>query len=72
MNSTDTLVCEAGCVLETLEIQLKEKAGLIMPLDLGSKGTCQIGGCVSTNAGGLRLIRYGNLHGNVLGLEVVR
>lgn len=42
-----------------------------MPLDLGAKGSCQIGGNVSTNAGGLRLMRYGNLHGNVLGLEVV-
>jgi FAD/FMN-containing dehydrogenase len=42
-----------------------------MPLDLGAKGSCQIGGNVSTNAGGLRLLRYGSLHGNVLGLEVV-
>lgn len=39
----------------------------IMPLDLGAKGSCQIGGNVSTNAGGLRLIRYGSLHGSVLG-----
>ncbi|KAF5390339.1 hypothetical protein D9757_002782 [Collybiopsis confluens] len=43
----------------------------IMPLDLGAKGSCQIGGNVSTNAGGLRLLRYGSLHGSVLGLEVV-
>jgi FAD/FMN-containing dehydrogenase len=41
------------------------------PLDLGAKGSCHIGGNVATNAGGLRLLRYGNLHGNVLGLEVV-
>lgn len=33
--------------------------------------SCQIGGNISTNAGGLRLLRYGSLHGNVLGLEVV-
>lgn len=39
----------------------------VMPLDLGAKGSCQIGGNVSTNAGGLRLVRYGSLHGNVLG-----
>lgn len=39
----------------------------VMTLDLGAKGSCQIGGNVSTNAGGLRLIRYGSLHGNVLG-----
>lgn len=38
-----------------------------MPLDLGAKGSCQIGGNVSTNAGGLRLVRYGSLHGSVLG-----
>ncbi|KAI8526465.1 hypothetical protein RHMOL_Rhmol13G0308700 [Rhododendron molle] len=43
----------------------------VMPLDLGAKGSCQIGGNVSTNAGGLRFVRYGSLHGNVLGLEAV-
>lgn len=58
-----------------------------MPLDLGAKGrsvhplvsppldslssSCQIGGNLSTNAGGLRLLRYGSLHGTVLGLEVI-
>lgn len=42
-----------------------------MPLDLGAKGSCQIGGNVSTNAGGLRLIRYGSLHNTVLGLQAV-
>jgi FAD/FMN-containing dehydrogenase len=42
-----------------------------MPIDLGAKGSCQIGGNVATNAGGLRLLRYGSLHGTVLGLEVV-
>lgn len=42
----------------------------IMPLDLGAKGSCQIGGNVSTNAGGLRLVRYGSLHGTVLGKDI--
>ncbi|KAH0462858.1 hypothetical protein IEQ34_010433 [Dendrobium chrysotoxum] len=42
-----------------------------MPLDLGAKGSCQIGGNISTNAGGLHFIRYGSLHGNILGLEVI-
>ena len=42
-----------------------------MPLDLGAKGSCHIGGNVATNAGGLRLLRYGSLHGSVLGVEVV-
>lgn len=41
-----------------------------MPLDLGAKGSCHIGGNVSTNAGGLRLIRYGSLHGTVLGNDL--
>ncbi|CAM9943725.1 unnamed protein product, partial [Discosporangium mesarthrocarpum] len=64
------LVCEAGCILENLDNYLAEK-GFVMPLDLGAKGSCQIGGNISTNAGGLRLLRYGSLHGNVLGLETV-
>ncbi|KAH6932762.1 hypothetical protein HPB50_009363 [Hyalomma asiaticum] len=62
--------CQAGCVLEALDMQVGEKAGLTVPLDLGAKGTCHIGGNVATNAGGLRMLRYGPLHGSVLGLEV--
>ncbi|XP_050584117.1 D-2-hydroxyglutarate dehydrogenase, mitochondrial isoform X3 [Bombus affinis] len=65
------LTCEAGCVLEDLDNHLAT-GGLMMPIDLGAKGSCLIGGCVSTNAGGLRLLRYGNLHGNILGLEAVK
>lgn len=42
-----------------------------MPLDLGAKGSCQIGGNISTNAGGIRLVRYGSLQGTVRGVEVV-
>ncbi|KAL9046359.1 MAG: hypothetical protein Q9214_000790 [Letrouitia sp. 1 TL-2023] len=65
-----TLVVDAGCILELMDQFLAEK-NHIFPLDLGAKGSCQIGGNVATNAGGLRLLRYGSLHGNVLGLEVV-
>ncbi|XP_021937077.1 D-2-hydroxyglutarate dehydrogenase, mitochondrial isoform X3 [Zootermopsis nevadensis] len=65
------LVCQAGCILENLESYLSER-GFMMPLDLGAKGTCQIGGNVSTNAGGIRLIRYGSLQGSVLGIEAVK
>ncbi|CAG8563038.1 10517_t:CDS:10, partial [Diversispora eburnea] len=65
-----SLVCDGGCILENLDNYLAEK-GFMMPLDLGAKGSCQIGGNVATNAGGLRLLRYGSLHGSVLGLEVV-
>ncbi|XP_035891720.1 D-2-hydroxyglutarate dehydrogenase, mitochondrial [Anopheles stephensi] len=64
------VVCQAGCVLASLEEQVGAR-GLVMPLDLGAKGSCHIGGNVSTNAGGLRLVRYGNLHGSVLGVEAV-
>lgn len=64
------LVVDAGCILEPVDEFLKKK-NYIFPLDLGAKGSCQIGGNVSTNAGGLRLLRYGSLHGNVLGLEAV-
>ncbi|KAJ1913945.1 D-lactate ferricytochrome c oxidoreductase, partial [Tieghemiomyces parasiticus] len=64
------LVCDAGCVLETLDHYVADR-GYMMPLDLGAKGSCHIGGNVSTNAGGIRYLRYGSLHGSVLGLEVV-
>ncbi|XP_075793301.1 D-2-hydroxyglutarate dehydrogenase, mitochondrial isoform X2 [Pelodiscus sinensis] len=64
------LVCQAGCILESLNQYLAE-LDFIMPLDLGAKGSCHIGGNVATNAGGLRLLRYGSLRGTVLGLEVV-
>jgi FAD/FMN-containing dehydrogenase len=64
------LVLDAGVVLEAADNYLAEK-GFIFPLDLGTKGSCQVGGNVATNAGGLRLLRYGSLHGSVLGLEVV-
>ncbi|XP_018022427.1 D-2-hydroxyglutarate dehydrogenase, mitochondrial [Hyalella azteca] len=64
------VVCQAGCVLETIDQHL-EQFGFMMPLDLGAKGSCHIGGNVATNAGGLRLLRYGSLQGSVLGLEAV-
>ena len=68
--SAGVVVTEAGVVLEDLESAANAR-GLTVPLDLGAKGKCQIGGNVSTNAGGLRLVRYGSLRGTVLGLEVV-
>jgi (R)-2-hydroxyglutarate---pyruvate transhydrogenase len=64
------LVIDGGCILEIVDNYLAER-GYIFPLDLGAKGSCQIGGNVATNAGGLRLLRYGSLHGNVLGIEAV-
>ncbi|KAK7746137.1 D-lactate ferricytochrome c oxidoreductase [Diatrype stigma] len=64
------LVVDAGVVLEVADQFLAEK-GYIFPLDLGAKGSCHVGGNVATNAGGLRLLRYGSLHGSVLGIEAV-
>lgn len=56
--------------MENLEGYVNEK-GFTIPVDLGAKGSCQIGGNVSTNAGGLRFVKYGTLHGNILGLKIV-
>lgn len=74
IHSLDTLsgavTCQAGCILQTLDEHVSGE-GYMIPLDLGAKGSCHVGGNVSTNAGGLRLLRYGSLHGNVLGLEAV-
>jgi FAD/FMN-containing dehydrogenase len=61
---------DAGCILEDLQ-NYAAKNGNLVPVDLGAKGSCQIGGNVSTNAGGVYYYRYGSLHANVLGLEVV-
>lgn len=68
--TSGVLVADAGVILQEADERAKSH-GYIFPLDLGAKGSCQIGGNISTNAGGLRLLRYGNLHGTVLGLEVV-
>ncbi|KAF2858577.1 hypothetical protein K470DRAFT_220950 [Piedraia hortae CBS 480.64] len=64
------LVADAGVVLQQADEHVASHKH-IFPLDLGAKGSCQIGGNVATNAGGLRLLRYGSMHGNILGLEVV-
>jgi (R)-2-hydroxyglutarate---pyruvate transhydrogenase len=67
---TPVRTMQAGVILQTLDEYLAER-GHRVPLDLAAKGSCHIGGNVSTNAGGIRYLRYGSLHGNVLGLEVV-
>lgn len=64
------LKCDGGLVLEAADQYLAERHH-IFPLDLGAKGSCHVAGTVATNAGGLRLLRYGSLHGLVLGLEAV-
>lgn len=64
------LTVEAGCVLENADKYLKEH-GHMMPLDLGAKGSCQIGGNLATNAGGIRLLRYGSMPANTIGIQAI-
>ncbi|MEO9102850.1 MAG: FAD-binding oxidoreductase, partial [Burkholderiaceae bacterium] len=66
----NTVTVDAGVVLETLQ-QVAHDAGRLFPLALGAQGTCQIGGNLSTNAGGTGVLRYGNTRELCLGLEVV-
>jgi len=66
----NVLVCEAGCVLQAIQ-QIADDNGLLFPLALGSQGSCQIGGNISTNAGGTGVLAYGNTRHLVMGLEVV-
>lgn len=65
-----TVEAEAGAVLESVQ-QAAEASGLLFPLDIGGRGSCTVGGNVSTNAGGNRVLRYGMMRDLVLGLEVV-
>jgi D-lactate dehydrogenase (cytochrome) len=65
-----TLTAEAGCVLATVQ-EAAAGAGCLFPLSLGAEGSCRIGGNLSTNAGGVNVLRYGNTRDLVLGLEVV-
>ncbi len=66
----NTMTVEAGCILKTLQ-DVAADADRLFPLSLGAEGTCQIGGNLSTNAGGVAVLRYGNARELVLGLEVV-
>jgi len=65
-----TMTAEAGCILADLQ-QAADDIGCLFPLSMASEGTCQIGGNLSTNAGGIAVLRYGNAREQVMGLEVV-
>ena len=66
----DTITVEAGCVLANVQ-RAADDAGRLFPLSLAAEGSCQIGGNLSTNAGGVNVLRYGSARDQVLGLEVV-
>ena len=65
-----TMTVEAGCILADIQ-DAAEEEGCLFPLSLGAEGSCRIGGNLSTNAGGVGVLRYGNTRDLVLGLEVV-
>jgi FAD/FMN-containing dehydrogenase len=66
----DTITVEAGVVLKAIQ-EAADRADRLFPLSLGAEGSCQIGGNISTNAGGVQVLRYGNARNLVMGLEVV-
>jgi len=67
---TSTLHCEAGCILENLKNYV-DALGQTMPIDLGAKGSCFIGGNLATNAGGIHFVKYGSMRKNCKGLKAV-
>ena len=67
-NSTATI--EAGVILENIQTEVNTHE-LFFPLEIGAKGSCQLGGNLSTNAGGTTVVKYGNTRDLVLGIEAV-
>lgn len=66
----NTMTVEAGCILSDIQ-DAAERVDRLFPLSLAAEGSCRIGGNLSTNAGGVQVLRYGNARDLVLGLEVV-
>ena len=66
----NTMVAEAGCILSDLH-DAAAQAGRLLPLSLAAQGSCQLGGNLATNAGGVNVVRYGMTRELVLGLEAV-
>jgi FAD/FMN-containing dehydrogenase len=64
------ITVEAGCILSQVQ-QAAAEADRLFPLSLGAEGSCQIGGNLATNAGGVQVLRYGSMRDLTLGLEVV-
>jgi len=68
--ASGSMTVQSGAVLQNIE-EAADDAGLKFPLDLGARGSCRIGGNISTNAGGNRVLRFGMTRNLVLGLEAV-
>mgnify|MGYP005813625343 CR=1 FL=1 len=66
----NTLLAEAGATLKSVQ-DAAASVDRLFPLSLASEGTCQIGGNIATNAGGVHVLRYGNMRDLVLGIEAV-
>ena len=69
-SKSKTITVQAGAIVENI-INAAEEKNLLLPLNFGAKGSAQIGGAVSVNAGGLRVFRFGMTRQMVLGIEVV-
>lgn len=65
-----TMTAQTGVTMQQAQAAA-DRAGLLFPIDIGARGSCEVGGFVSTNAGGSRVIRYGMTRDSVLGLEAV-
>jgi FAD/FMN-containing dehydrogenase len=66
----NTMTVQAGCILQSIQ-ELAANNDRLFPLSLAAQGSCEIGGNISTNAGGVQVLRYGNTRDLILGLEVV-
>jgi FAD/FMN-containing dehydrogenase len=69
-DASATMTVEAGMPLQTVQ-EIADEHGFLFPLDIGARGSCTVGGNLSTNAGGNRVIKYGMMRDMVLGLEAV-
>lgn len=66
----NTITVDAGCILQDVQSAAQE-VNRLFPLSLAAEGSCEIGGNLSTNAGGVQVLRYGNMRELTLGIEVV-